>query len=141
MDRRRFLLASLAGVLAAPLAAEGQQAERVYRIGYLATAAHANRIEALRAGLRDLGYVEGKNIVIESRWAEGRSDRLPDLAAELARSKVDVLVAGGTPAILAAKQATTTIPIVMAGSGDAVASGLVASLARPGGNVTGSLGE
>jgi putative ABC transport system substrate-binding protein len=85
--------------------------------------------------------VEGKNIVIESRWAEGRSDRLPDLAAELARSKVDVLVAGGTPAILAAKQATTTIPIVMAGSGDAVASGLVASLARPGGNVTGSLGE
>jgi putative ABC transport system substrate-binding protein len=141
IDRRRFLLTSLAGALAAPLAAVAQQGERVYRIGYLGTASattHANRIEALRAGLRDLGYVERKNIVIEFRWAEGKSERLPDLAAELARSKVDVLVTGGTPAILAAKQATTTIPIVMTGSGDAVASGLVASLARPGGNVTGS---
>jgi putative ABC transport system substrate-binding protein len=113
----------------------------VYRIGFLGTAsasAQAKRVEALRAGLRDLGYVEGKNIVIEFRWAEGRSDRLQDLAAELVRLKVDVLVTGGTPGILAAKQATRTIPIVMAGSGDAVATGLVASLARPGGNITGS---
>jgi putative ABC transport system substrate-binding protein len=141
VDRRRFLLTLVAGALAVPLDGEAQQGGRVYRIGYLGAgspSAQANRVEALRAGLGDLGYVEGKNIVIEFRWAEGRSDRLSDLAAELVRLNVDVLVTGGTPAILAAKQATTTTPIVMAGSGDAVASGLVASLARPGGNVTGS---
>src|SRR4029453_17902450 len=139
MDRRRFLLTLVAGALAVPLDGKAQQGGRVYRIGYLGAgspSAQANRVEALRAGLGDLGYVEGKNIVIEFRWAEGRSDRLSDLAAELVRLNVDVLVTGGTPAILAAKQATTTTPIVMAGSGDAVASGLVASLARPGGNVT-----
>jgi putative ABC transport system substrate-binding protein len=95
-------------------------------------------VEALRAGLRDLGDVEGKNIVIEYRWAEGKYDRLPDLVAELVALKVDVIVtSGGTPPALAAKQATTTIPIVMAGTGDAVAAGLVSSLARPGGNITG----
>ena len=99
---------------------------------------YASRVEALRAGLRDLGYVEGKNIVIEYRWADGKYDRLPDLAAELVRINVDVLVTSGTPGVRAAKQATTTIPIVMAASGDAVATGLVASLARPGGNITGS---
>jgi putative ABC transport system substrate-binding protein len=88
--------------------------------------------------LRDLGYVEGKNLVIEFRWADGRYDRLPDLAAELVRLKVDVIVTGGTPGTRAAKQATTTIPIVMAVSGDAVATGLIASLARPGGNITGT---
>ncbi len=140
MDRRTFVACAIA-LFAASLAAEAQQTGKVYRIGFLGTAsasAQANRVEALRAGLRDLGYAEGKNIVIEFRWAEGRSDRLPDLAAELVRLKVDVLVTGGTPGILAAKQATTTIPIVMAGSGDAVATGLVASLARPGGNITGS---
>jgi ABC-type uncharacterized transport system substrate-binding protein len=147
LSRRRFItgvvlaLTPLGATASAQEYKAQQQVERVYRIGFLGTSsavAQANRVEALRAGLRDLGYMEGKNIVIEFRWAEGRSDRLPDLAAELARSTVDVLVTGGTPAILAAKQATTTIPIVMAGSGDAVASGLVASLARPGGNVTGS---
>jgi putative tryptophan/tyrosine transport system substrate-binding protein len=112
----------------------------MWRIGYLGSGSVAgpmNRLEALRAGLRDLGYVEGKNIVIEYRWAEGKYDRLPDLAAELVRLKVDVLVTSGTPGTLAAKQTTATIPIVMAGSGDAVATGLVASLARPGGNITG----
>ena len=123
MDRRAFIGTLASGFLVAPLAAEGQQAEKVYRIGYLGNAsasAQAKRVESLRAGLRDLGYVEGKNIVIEFRWAEGRYDRLPDLAAELVRLKVDVLVTAGTPGTLAAKQATTTIPIVMVGIGDAV---------------------
>src|SRR3989454_8823536 len=130
------------GLTLAPLAGEApQQTEKVYRIGYLGNAsasAQAKRVESLRAGLRDLGYEEGKNIVIEFRWAEGRHERLPDLAAELVRLKVDVLVTAGTPGALAAKQATTTIPIVMVGIGDAVAAGVVASLARPGGNITGS---
>jgi putative ABC transport system substrate-binding protein len=141
MDRRRFLLTSLAGALTGASGVEAQLLLRVYRIGYLgggSESAQANRIEAFRAGLRDLGYVEGKNIIIDFKWAEGRAERLLDLAGELVRLKVDVLVTAGTPAVLAAKRATTTIPIVMAGSGDAVASGLVASLARPGGNVTGS---
>jgi putative ABC transport system substrate-binding protein len=129
------------GSSSTPLAVEAQQAEKVYRIGYLGNAsalAQAKRVESLRASLRDLGYEERKNIVIEFRWAEGRHERLPDLAAELVRLKVDVLVTGGTPGALAAKQATTTIPVVMVGIGDAVASGVVASLARPGGNITGS---
>ena len=95
-------------------------------------------MDALRQGLRDLGYVEGKNLIIEYRWAEGRYDRLPDLARQLVRQRVDLIVTHGTPGSLAAKQATTTIPIVMAISGDAVTTGLVASIARPGGNVTGS---
>ena len=140
--RRRIVLALGAGALAAPLASFAQQqAAKIARIGFLGTASAsgwASRVEALRAGLRDLGYVEGKNIVIEFRWAKEKYDQLPDLAAELVRLKVDVLVTGGTPGTLAAKRATTTIPIVMAVSGDAVASGLVASLARPGGNITGS---
>ena len=95
-------------------------------------------MEAFRAGLGDLGYTEAKNIVIEYRWAEGQYERLPGLAAELVRLKVDVLVTQGTPGTLAAKRATTTIPIVMASAADAVSTGLVASLARPGANVTGS---
>src|SRR5436309_6463657 len=117
------------------------QSGKVYRIGLLGAhshSVHAKGVEALRAGLGDLGYVESKNIVIESRWAEGKYDRLPDLVAELVALKVDVIVTtGGTPPALAAKHATTTIPIVMTGVGDAVGSGLVASLARPGGNITG----
>jgi putative tryptophan/tyrosine transport system substrate-binding protein len=139
MDRRAFLGAL--GLLAAPLAAEAQPAGKVYRLGYLGNAsapAQAKRVESLRDGLRDLGYVEGQNIVIEFRWAEGRNERLPDLAAELVRLNVDVLVTAGTPGALAARHATTRIPIVMVGIGDAVASGVVASLARPGGNITGS---
>jgi ABC-type uncharacterized transport system substrate-binding protein len=128
-------------LLLLPLIAAAQQTTRVHRIGYLGvqTPAFAARsVKELQIGLRDLGYLEGKNFVIEARWAEGRYERLPHLATDLVRAKVDVIVTGGTPAIRAAKQATTTIPIVMTGSGDAVASGLVASLARPGGNVTGS---
>ena len=122
----------------APLAAEAQQAAKVARIGYLtgSLAASPHLPEAFRQGLRDLGYVEGRNLVIEYRDAEGKLERLPALAAELVALKVDVIVAGHTPA-LAAKQATRTLPIVFAAVADPVASGLVASLARPGGNVTG----
>ena len=141
ITRRDFIGTLAGGLLAAPLAAEAQPAGKLYRIGFLGSVSafgYAKQVEALRAGLRDLGYLEGKNIVIEYRWAEGKYDRLADLAAELVRLKVDVLVTHGTPAGLAAKRATTTIPIVIATSADAVTSGLVASLARPGGNVTGS---
>src|SRR5437867_11468230 len=130
------------GLFVAPLAAAAQlQSGNVHRIGLLGAhslSAQAKGVEALRAGLRDLGYVEGKNIVIEYRWAEGKYDRLPNLVAELVALKVDVIVTtGGTPPARAAKHATSTIPIVMTGVGDAVGSGLVASLARPGGNITG----
>jgi putative ABC transport system substrate-binding protein len=139
MDRRRFLLNSLA-VLAAPLAAEAQQTGKVYRIGLLGLSSRSDiaGLAALRQGLRDLGYEEGKNLVIEYRWAEGRYDRLPIFADELVRLKVDVLITYGTPGARAAKQATTTIPVVVALMGDAVAMGIVPSLARPGGNITGS---
>src|SRR2546430_2918513 len=127
--------------LALALAAEAQEAGRLWRIGLLGAgslSAQAKGVEALRAGLRDLGYVEGKNIVIEYRWAEGKYDRLLNLVAELVALKVDVIVTtGGTPPARAAKHATSTIPIVMTGVGDAVSSGLVASLGRPGGNITG----
>ena len=128
--------------LAAPLAAEAQQAGNVPRIGYLEIASAElpiaqAMIEAFRQGLRERGYVEGQTFVIEYRAAAGRVERLPDLVAELARLKVNVIVASATPAALAAKQATTTIPIVSAVMGDPVGDGLVASLARPGGNITG----
>jgi putative ABC transport system substrate-binding protein len=126
---------------AAPHGVAAQTPAKVFRIGVLgatSASAYARQIEAFRQGLRDLGYVEGKNIILEYRWAEGRYDRLPDLAAELVRLKPDLLLTHGTPGTRAAKQATTTIPIVMAVSGDAVATGLVASLAHPGGNLTGS---
>jgi putative ABC transport system substrate-binding protein len=139
--RREFMTLMAGGLLAAPRAAEAQQAGKVYRIGVLgATSASAYTVylEALRQGLRDLGYVEGKNTVIEARWAEGRYDRLPDLAAELIRGKVDLIVTHGPAGARAAKQATSSVPIVMAVVGDAVAGGFVASLSRPGGNVTGS---
>jgi len=117
-----------------PLAAEGQPSTTIARIGLLTDLVW----EPLREGLRDLGYVEGKNVVFEVRRSDGRSERWPELAAELIRLKVDVIVTQGTPATLAAKQATTTIPIVMVGTGDPITTGLVASLARPRGNVTGS---
>src|SRR5438132_6753149 len=119
--------------------AEAQQPGKIPRIGYLSApsrSAQSARHESFRQGLRELGYVEGKTIVIEWRFADGQLERLPDLAAELVRLKVEVIVAGGLPAARAAKQATTTIPIVMTG-GDPVGTGIVASLARPGGNVTG----
>jgi putative ABC transport system substrate-binding protein len=139
MDRRDTVLALLA-LGAAPLAAEAQQAAKIARIGYLVTDLGVNPHlrEAFRQGLRDLGYVEGRNLVIEYRDAEGKPDRLPALAAELVALKVDVIFAGGsTRTALAAKQATRTLPIVFAAVGDPVGSGLVTSLARPGGNVTG----
>ena len=137
MDRRDTVLALLA-LGAAPFA-EAQQAAKVPRIGYLfsnlATTSHL--WEAFRQGLRDLGYVEGRNVVIESRDSEGKLERLPALAVELVALKVDVIVVGGTPQALAAMQATRTLPIVFAAVGDPVTDGLVTSLARPGGNVTG----
>ncbi len=120
--------------------AEAQQPSKVIRLGFLiATSASTekSRTEAFRQGLRELGYVEGKNIVIEWRFAEGKFDRLPDLAAELVRLKVEVIVTGGSTSTRAAKEVTTTIPIVMAFDNDPVGSGVVASLARPGGNITG----
>jgi putative ABC transport system substrate-binding protein len=139
MDRRAFIAVLSGGLLAAPLAAEAQQAAKVPRIGYLALnpAANPHLHEAFRQGLRDLGYVEGRNVVIENRDAEGKPERLPALAAELVLLKVDVIVANPTVAALAAKQATSTLPIVFTVAADPVTSGLVTSLARPGGNVTG----
>src|SRR5574342_625996 len=128
------------GFLAAPLTADAQQAAKVPRIGFLgnSTAAlEANLVGPFREGLRDLGYVEGQNILIEYRWAEGQYQRFPALIAELIALRVDVIVTAGTPAALAIKKATTSIPLVMAAAGDPVGVGLVASLARPGGNVTG----
>jgi len=128
-------------LLAAVTLAEAQQQKKVSKIGYLSarsSSSESTRIDAFRQGLRELGYVDGKNIIIEYRFAEGKFDRLPDLAAELVRFNVEVIVAGGVPPTRAAKQVTTTIPIVMAGGGDPVSTGLVASFARPGGNITGS---
>ena len=126
-------------LVSVPLCAEAQQAAKVSRIGFLSprSPSDAGRLAAFRQGLRELGYVEGRNIAIESRWAEGDYDRLPGLAAELVGLKVDVIVTYAAPAIQAARRATGTIPIVMAGAIDPVASGLVASVARPGGNITG----
>ena len=140
MKRLPLIVTLALGTLLAPLAADAQQAGKVARIGYVGVSSasavpHAD--EAFRHGLRDLGYVEGQNIAIEYRWAEGQLDRLPDLAAELVRLKVDVIVASSTPTALAAKNATRTIPIVFVTAGDPVGSGLVAGIARPGGNITG----
>jgi len=140
---RRAFLGTLAGaVLAAPLAADAQQAAKVPRIGYLGNnpAASPHLVEAFFQGLRDLGYVEGRNLVVEFRSAEGKVERLPALAAELVALKLDVIMTGGTPATVAAKQATTTLPIIFASAGDPLTDGLVTSLARPGGNVTGLFG-
>jgi putative ABC transport system substrate-binding protein len=139
MTRRQLLIALGAGALAAPFASRAQQ-HRVYRIGFLgnSTAAlEANLVGPFREGLRDLGYVEGRNIVIEYRWAEGKYERFPELIAELVGRKVDVIVTAGTPAALAVQRATATIPLVMVAVGDPVSTGLVASLARPGGYSTG----
>jgi putative ABC transport system substrate-binding protein len=139
MDRRTFLATVAGGLLAAPLAAEAQQAGKVYRIGVLMNLypPAADAPQALRQGLRDLGYVEGQNLVIDWRYQLGRADRLSTLATELVRLKPDVIVADATGAVRAAMQATSTIPIVMASSADALGSGLVPNLGRPGGNVTG----
>ena len=139
MPRRAFLLGIAGGLLAAPLAAEGQQAVNRPRIGYLHPnlAASPHLLEAFRQGLRDLRYVEGRTVVIEYRDAEGKFERLPALAAELVALRVDVIVTSGTLAALAAKHATSDIPIIFPTVGDPVTDGLVASLGRPGGNITG----
>src|SRR3984893_13684289 len=140
MQRRTFMALVSGGLIALPLAAETQPAAKIARIGYLALnrAAGPHRLEAFLQGLRALGYVEGRHLVIEYRDAEGKSERLPALAAELVALKVDVIVAGGgAQAALAAKQATRALPIVFAATADPVGSGLVTSLARPGANVTG----
>jgi ABC-type uncharacterized transport system substrate-binding protein len=139
MDRRTFL-GLAGGLLATPVAAQAQQAGRVYRIGYLSTGsatASPRALEAFQQGLRELGWIEGENIVIEYRFADGRFDRLPDLAAELVRLRADVITAAPAPATVAAKNATATIPIVMMGVADPIGQGLVASLARPDRNITG----
>ena len=139
--RRREFIALLGSVTAAwPLAAHAQQTGKVSRIGYLGSSSASleqRNLDAFRLTLRDLGHVEGDNITIEYRWAEGDDSRLPALAVELVHLKVDVIVTLGTPGTVAAKQATNTIPIVCASFGNPVESGLVASYARPGGNVTG----
>jgi putative tryptophan/tyrosine transport system substrate-binding protein len=144
VKRREFITLLGGGAIVGwPLAARGQQSGKVLRIGFLSgasptAAGFPNRIAGLRSGLRDLGYVEGANFVIEYRWAEENYTRLPGLAADLIRSNVDVIVTHGTPAVLAAKRVTATVPIVMAIIGDPIASGVVTSVARPGGNITGS---
>jgi len=142
--RPRTGLTTLALVLlfALPFAAQAQQTGKVWRIGVLAgspptTPEAARPWEALLQGLRELGYVEGQNLAVERRWAEGRAERYHELAAELVALKPDVIIAAYTPSVTAAKRATSTIPIVMALAGDPVGTGLVASLARPGGNITG----
>jgi putative ABC transport system substrate-binding protein len=143
MNRRHagFALLGLLACIASPLFGHAQQPGKVYRIGYLSAPSRESverGVEAFLKALRDQGWVEGKNLVIEFRWAEGKVERLPELAAELVRLKVDVIVAPAGSAAQAAKNATSTIPIVMIFPNDPVAIGLVASLARPGGNVTGT---
>ncbi len=140
MERRTFMALVLGGLLAAPLSAEAQ-AGKVYRIGLLSTFENSRTWEAFLQGLRELGWAEGKNVVTERRFSEGKQERFRDLAPGLVRLNVDVIVTSGTPATLAAKNATTTIPIVMTAVGDPVGAGLVGSLARPGGNRLGVLGN
>jgi putative tryptophan/tyrosine transport system substrate-binding protein len=140
MDRRAFLVAACSPVFTLLLTAAAQQAGKVYRIGFLgnSTAAlEANLVGPFREGLREFGYLEGRNAQIEYRWAEGQYERFPALIAELIALKVDVIVTAGTPATQAVKKATTSVPLVMVAVGDPVATGIVASLKQPGGNITG----
>ncbi|MEA3193989.1 MAG: hypothetical protein QOD26_2322, partial [Betaproteobacteria bacterium] len=138
--RRRALLLGAGALVALPHGASAQRAATVTRVGFLSAASaatYSKNWDVLKAALRDAGHIEGKNIEFEVRWADGASDRLPELARELVRRKVDVIVTHGTLGALALKQATATIPIVCVGISDPMASGIVASLARPGGNITG----
>jgi putative tryptophan/tyrosine transport system substrate-binding protein len=138
MNRRDSILALLA--LGAPVRLVAQPSGTVYRIGFLGGGLPSTsrpNVEGFREGMRDLGYVEGRNYLLDFRWGEGRNDRLAELAAELVRANVNVIVTSGEPAIRAAKQATTKIPIVMGAVGDPVGAGFATSLARPGGNITG----
>ena len=138
MDRRTFIGALTGSLLVGPLAAEAQSTGKIARVGFLTTTQASEPVDmAFRQGLRDLGYVEGRNVVIEYRSAHGKVERLPDLAAELAALRVDVVVAVTNPAIAAAKQATATVPIIMVVGVEPVSAGFVASTAHPGGNITG----
>jgi putative ABC transport system substrate-binding protein len=140
MDRRTFVGTVAGGIVLARSLAEAQSAAKVYRVGFLLGATResvASLFDALRDGMRGLGYVDGRNVVYEQRYGAGRMERLPELAAELVRLRVDVIVTGSTIHVQAAKQATSAIPIVMVFTADPVGSGFVASLARPGGNITG----
>jgi putative ABC transport system substrate-binding protein len=140
INRRAFIGSLAGGLLTAPLAAQGQQAGKVYRIGVLVGGSRPDSVqvrEAFRQGLLDLGYVEGRNVIIEYRFADGRLDRFPQFATELVRVKVDVIFAPGTAAAQASMKSTATIPIVIATAGNPVGDRLIGSLARPGGNVTG----
>jgi ABC-type uncharacterized transport system substrate-binding protein len=141
MRRRRFIALAGGTVLGWPVVSRAQQSKKIAQLGFLGASfasSWADRIEAFRSGLRELGYVEDKNIHIEFRWANEQYDQLSALAAELVRLNVDVLLTYGTPGTLAAKRATTDVPVVFLYSGDAVATGLVSSLNHPGGNITGS---
>jgi len=140
IDRRAFIASIAGGLVIARSVAEAQPAAKIYRVGILLVATAETvgpLVQALTEGLRDLGYVEGRNVVFERRYADGRLERLPDLAAELVRLRVDVIVTGSNIHVAAAKRATATIPIVMVAAGDPVGGGFIASLARPGGNITG----
>jgi putative tryptophan/tyrosine transport system substrate-binding protein len=139
MRKKAFCLALTAVLLVLSFRAEAQQPAKVHRIGFLSggVSGSSSDIEAFRQGLRDLGYVEGKNVVIEYRYTERNESRYPDLVSDLVRLKVDVIIGDGTQATIAAKKATSTIPIVMTSATDPVGNGIIASLARPGGNVTG----
>src|SRR6516225_8155573 len=140
LKRREFILLLGGAAAAWPVAARAQQAGKVPTVGYLGAntrSVDSQRQPAFVERLRELGWIEGRTIAIEYRWAEGRSERFAEIAAEFVRLKVDVIVTSGTPPVLAAKQATSVIPIVFAAAGDPVGTGLVASVARPGGNVTG----
>jgi putative ABC transport system substrate-binding protein len=140
LKRREFITLFGGAAVAWPLAARAQPLEKLHRVGMLertSIAINAANLDGFRRGLRELGYVEGKNYVIEYRSADGRDERFPGLAAELVRLKVDLILTRGTPAALAAKNATGTIPVVITGVGDPVGQGLVAGLPHPGGNVTG----
>src|ERR1700674_262426 len=138
IDRRTFIGAAAANLVAVPLAAMGQQATKVRRIGVLSAQDESSLgwREVVLPPLRDLGWIEGKNLIVEGRYADGKSELLPAFAAELVRLKVELIVTSGTPATVAAKKATANIPIVMFTAGDPVRGGLVASLAHPGGNIT-----
>ena len=137
--RRRALIANIAAAAAWPFTASAQRSAKAPRIGFLfyGSSRHSRELHAFRQGLLELGYIEGQNATVEYRFASGRLERLPELAAELVGLKLDVIVTPGTPASVAARQATSTIPIVVAGVADVVGAGLIANLARPGGNVTG----
>jgi putative ABC transport system substrate-binding protein len=140
INRKFFAIAISVLILAATTSVEAQQAKQIPRIGFLGNSTadlEANLIGPFREGLRELGYVEGRSISIEWRWAEGKYERFPSLIAELIASKVDLIVTAGTPASVAVKKATTSIPLVMIAVGDPVGTGLITSLAHPGGNITG----